>query len=152
MGSMAPGSWAKGTGIGVLLLFVLLAGCFKHTYTVGAGAPTGPVAYTEWRHHWIVGLISPGHELDVQDVCPSGDATIRQEQTFLNGLVAILTSGIYASMTVEVRCAGGMVHLDLNADEVRTIVSDAAFAERVGALLPGHVDDVQAAREMLLEE
>ena len=94
-------SWAAGTGIAALLLFVPLAGCFQHTYTVGAGAPTEPVAYSQWRHHWIAGLISPGHEMDVQEVCPSGNATIHQEQTFLNGLVAVLTTGIYVPRTVQ---------------------------------------------------
>ena len=70
MGLMGRGSWATGTGIAALLLLVPLAGCFQHTYTVGAGAPTGRVAYSQWRHHWIGGLISPDHEMDVQEVCP----------------------------------------------------------------------------------
>ena len=38
-------------------LIVVAAGCYEHTYTIGAGAPAGPVVYGEWQSHWLAGLI-----------------------------------------------------------------------------------------------
>ena len=130
-----------------LLLLLPLAGCFQHTYSVGSGAPTAPVAYDEWRHHWLFGLISPEHELELQRVCAgTSDATIHEEQSFLNGLVAALTAGIYAPRTIQVRCATGRADLDLNKDELRRITSDPMFVDWVEAVLPSRVTDVIAAQ------
>ena len=129
------------------LLLLPLAGCFEHTYTVGSGAPTAPVAYDEWRHHWLLGLISPEHELELQRVCAgTSDATIHQEQTLLNGLVGVLTGGIYAPRTIQIRCTTGRADLDLNKDELRRITSDPMFVEWVEAVLPTLVTDVVAAQ------
>ena len=55
--------------------FVLVvAGCYQHTYTVGAGAPAGPIVYDEWQSHWLGGLIG-GRTHDLGGTCPSGNAT-----------------------------------------------------------------------------
>ena len=44
--------------VAVVLAFPLMAaGCFEHTYTIGAGAPAGPVVYEEWQNQWLGGLI-----------------------------------------------------------------------------------------------
>jgi hypothetical protein len=92
--------------------------------------------YDEWRHHWLFGLISPEHELEIQQICAgSANATIEQEQTFLNGLVGALTGGIYSPTTIQVRCATGRIDLDLNEDELRRITSDPIFRDRVEAVL-----------------
>ena len=133
--------------LSTLFLLLPLAGCFEHTYVVGSGAPTAPVVYDEWRHHWLVGLISPDHELELQRVCAgASDATIHQEQTFLNGLVGALTAGIYVPRTVQIRCATGRADLDLNEDELRRITSDPRFVDWVEVVLPRRVTDVVAAR------
>ena len=73
-------------------LVMVTAGCYEHTYTVGRGAPAGPIVYEEWQNHWLGGLI--GHDThELETVCPSGNATIHDEQSFLNGLVSALTGG-----------------------------------------------------------
>ena len=129
------------------LLLLAVVGCFKQTYVVGSGAPVAPVVYDEWRHHWLAGLINPDHELELQRVCPgTSDATIHQEQTFLNGLISALTVGIYAPRTVQIRCATGRADLDLNEDELRRITSDPMFVDWVEAVLPSRVTDVMAAQ------
>ena len=85
----------RGTGrLMVTLLAVLAtAGCYEHTMSVGGGAPNAPVVYDHWENFWLGGLV--GHvKVDVQQMCPSGRATIESKQTFLNGLVTALTSSM----------------------------------------------------------
>ena len=136
-----------------VFLVLALTGCFKHTYVVGAGAPAAPLVYDEWRHHWLGGLINPDSRLELQAVCPGGsNATIHQEQTFLNGLVGVLTVGIYVPRTVKVRCAGGGADLDLGEDEVRRIIADPVFLDRLGALLPERVAEAEEAVAALAQQ
>lgn len=131
-----------------LTLALVLGACYEHTYTTGTGAPNGRVVYDQWRHHWLGGLISPEQELELRDVCPSGNATIHQEVTFLNGLIAGLTVGIYEPSTVEVRCADGRrSDLEFSADEVEGLVMDPAFLEWVEATLPERLQDVRSAQQ-----
>ena len=136
--------------IGAMCLLLAAAGCYEHTYTVGAGAPNAPVAYDKWHQHWIGGLISPDQEVRVREVCASGDATIHQELTFLNGLVSALTGGIFTPMTVKVRCRNGRrTSVDLSADDVARIVADPGFLDRVNTLLPDRLSEVQQALDGL---
>ena len=128
---------------------VVAAGCFEHTYTLGAGAPAGPVVYDEWQNHWLGGLIGERtHELG--EVCPSGNATIHDEQTFLNGLVAVLTSGIYTPTTVTIRCSTGQsAQLQLSRKEVVSILTAPAFRERLETVLPGRFRELESGIEAL---
>lgn len=138
------------TGLAVALLLGTGA-CYEHTVTVRGGAPHGPVVYDHWENHWLAGLI--GHtRVDVEELCPSGRATIVAKQTFLNGLVAALTSGIYTPTTLRVRCAGGR-RADVNLDEedVAGIVTDPEFVEWVGAEMPERREEVATAQAALQE-
>ena len=140
-----PQRRSRGTILGCVALMVALAGCYEHTFHVGAGAPYAPVVEDEWQNFWLGGLI--GHyRLDVERLCPTGDATIEAKQTFLNGLVAALTSGIYTPTTVKVRCrTGRRADLGLSAQDVRTLVGDPAFMDWVGQDMPGLLDEVTSA-------
>ena len=128
---------------------LLAAGCFEHTVQVGGGAPRGPVVYDHWEHFWLSGLV--GHtRVDVERMCPSGQATIEMKQTFLNGLVAGLTSGIYTPMTLKVRCRDGRrAALELSAGDVEGIVAADAFEALVAAELPERLPEVVEARAAL---
>ena len=142
-------SWRMLAALG---LVIVVSGCFEHTYTVGAGAPAGPVVYSEWQSHWLSGLIGERtHELDA--ICPSGNATVHDEQGFLNGLVTALTAGIYSPTTLTVRCSTGQrAQLELSKKEVVSIVTAPAFRQRVETLLPGRVRMVDAGIEALEED
>ena len=105
-------------------LLLACAGCYRHTYTLGAGAPAGPLVYDRWQHHWLWGLINPDRQLALKAVCASGDATIDTEMSFLNGLVNALTWGIYSPTTVKIRCAGASANLELDAEDIARIVAD----------------------------
>ena len=132
--------------LGSLVVLLTSVACYEHTYTVGAGAPSGPVVYDVWRHHWLGGLIDPDQEVEINEMCPSGDATVHEEWTFLNGLVTALTGAIYSPTTVTVRCRrGGRAELRLSSEDVKRIASSDAFLERVGVALPNRADDVREA-------
>ena len=129
--------------LGACAVVVIAAGCYEHTYYIGAGSPPeGAIVYDHWRHHWIGGLISPDHEMELAEVCPSGNATIKNEVTFLNGLVSALTTGIYSPTTVKVRCVTGRdADLGFDEGEVSEIVSDPAFLDWVEAVSPDLLEE-----------
>jgi hypothetical protein len=136
---------SRGTILVCVALMLGLAGCYEHTFNVGRGAPYAPIVEDDWQTFWLAGLV--GHyRLDVEEMCPSGDATIEAKQTFLNGLVAALTSGIYTPTTVRVRCrTGRRADFDLSERDVATLVGDPAFLDWVGHEMPERLDEVTSA-------
>lgn len=125
-----------------MVVAVVATGCLEHTYQVGGGAPAAPVVYEEWHHHWLGGLIGE-RSIEIEQYCPSGRATIHDEQSFLNGLVSALTSGIYMPTTVKIRCDDGMssaVEVELDEGEVMTILEAPVFLHRVEELIPGRLE------------
>ena len=137
-----------GTTVMSALLPLVLAGCFEHTFTVGAGAPTAPVVYDHWEHFWLDGLI--GHtEMDIREMCPSGHATIEGNQTFLNGFVTALTVGIYSPTTIKIRCeTGRRADFELSGEDVQSIVLDERFLDAVEATVPERLEEVRAAQAL----
>ena len=130
-------------GMMTMGLLVAASGCYEHTYTVGQGAPVGPVVYSEWHSSWLGGLIGE-RNIVVDRVCPSGNATIHDEMSFLNGLVATLTAGIYTPTEVKIRCDTGVaVGLQLDEQDVQSIVSSPVFLDRVERLIPERSIEVE---------
>ena len=133
-------------------LVIVTAGCYEHTFTVGQGAPMGPVVYQEWQNQWLGGLIGD-RDHDIGQLCPSGNATIHDEQSFLNGLVQVLTGGIYSPTTVTIRCASGRSEdIDLTRGEVMAIVTSTAFMQRVERLLPDRLEETQLGVRALQQD
>lgn len=90
----------------IISLALLCGACMHHSYTVGGGAPNGRVVYERWHAHWLFGIIGEDN-VDVNAVCPSGNATVRNDITFVNGLIGALVGVIYYPTTVVVYCADG---------------------------------------------
>ena len=135
----------KGTLLSTVLILAL-AGCYEHTFTVGAGAPHGPVVSDHWENFWLGGLVGH-HRYDIEEICPSGNATIEGYQSFLNGLVAGLTAGIYTPTTLMIRCQTGQrADLELSEEDVQRIVLDERFLEAVEAALPERLEEVREAQ------
>ena len=125
-----------------------LTGCLQHTYTIGAGAPVGQQVYKNWHHHWFFGLIRSQHQEDLvlADLCPSGNATIHEETSFVNGLVDILTWFIYSPTTVTILCDDGtQAEVALSADDVERIVRDPLFPQFVAEVAPMRLAEAEAA-------
>jgi len=134
----------------ILALFVVLtlAACFQHTFTVGEGAPTGEIVYKHWHHHWLFGLIRPKlqREVALAKFCPSGNATIHEEVTFLNGLIDVLIGVIYSPTTVTIQCDDGtMAELELSAEEVSALVHDPLFLQAVEEVAPDRLAEARTA-------
>lgn len=137
----------RATMLCVLALLLVVTACYRHTFTVGAGAPDGRLVYDQWEHFWIAGLINH-QRYDLGERCPGGDATIDARQTFLNGLVAALTAGIYTPTTVQIRCADGrQASLKLDGLDVALMVGDRRFVYWVATEMPERLPEVVAARE-----
>ena len=124
----------------------------QHTHTIGAGAPDGPIVYDEWQGHWLGGLIGERTH-NVSQICPSGNATIHDEQTFLNGLVGVLTAVIYTPTKLTIRCSTGQrVDIVLSEEEVLSILIAPAFREQVAVLLPDRLHELEPGIEALEED
>lgn len=138
----------KGVVLSLTLVAVAmlpLAGCFQHTFTIGAGAPDGELVYKAWHHHWLFGLIRPEYQEDVlvSKLCPSGNATIHKETTFLNGLVDVLIGFIYSPTTVTITCDdGSMASFELSSEDVAAIVTDPLFLELIQESAPERLAEV----------
>jgi len=85
------------------ILMVATVGCFKHTYQIGAGAPDGDLVYDAWHSHWVFGIIGD-ETVNVSEVCASGNATIHDEVSFVNGLIASLIGFVWAPTSVTITC------------------------------------------------
>lgn len=136
------------TVLSVLLLAVLAAGCLHHTFTVGTGAPDGRQVYKVWHHHWLFGIIRPQHQknIEIPELCPSGNATIYEKTSFLNGLVDVLVGIIYSPTTVTILCDDGtQTAVELSEEEVTAVVHDPLFLEVVAEFVPERMPEVQAA-------
>jgi hypothetical protein len=103
-----------------------LVGCFSHTYKVGTGGNTASAPkYSEWQSHFVYGLIGGG-DVDVRSVCPSGNATVKNKISFVNGLIGSLVGVIYYPTTVEVYCADGAAAASTKDGKTSSLVIPAA--------------------------
>ena len=83
---------------------VCMTGCYHQTVNTGLSPAPGPVINkTAGVSFW--GL--SGAEVDATRECPNGVAVVETQQTFLNGLIAGLTLGLYTPQTVSITCAAG---------------------------------------------
>lgn len=87
-----------------LLSAVLLTGCYHQV--VSTGLPAGETKIMKpWTATWIFGLV-PATPIDVRAQCPGGVAEVDTQMTFLNGLAAAVTLGIFTPRSVTVTCSG----------------------------------------------
>ncbi len=146
----------KATRLAILVASALgltLTGCLQHTFSIGTGAPEdGAMVYKNWHHHWLFGLIRPTHQekIDLADYCPSGNATLHEETSFVNGLVDALTWFIYSPTTVTILCDDGSeTEIALSPDDVFRVVHDPRFPELVADVAPARLAKAEAALENL---
>lgn len=118
--------------------------CFKHSYTVGTGGNTShDPAYTKWHSHFLYGIIGE-KDVAVREVCPSGNGTVKDEVSFVNGLVGALIGIVYYPTTVEVYCADGggkAAMLTLSPATMRAIAIDPKTGDAVEG-----IDEAQAQK------
>jgi hypothetical protein len=89
-----------------MLLGALLPGCYATVIRSGAPASPAAVAYDERWHHGILhGIAEVSGPYDLSQICPQGWAEIETKTSFPNWLLSLVTSGVYSSQTVSVRCS-----------------------------------------------
>jgi Bor protein len=126
-----------------LALGLVLSGCFHQV--VQTGRTPGPtVVKKPWTATWLWGIV-PATPIDVTRDCPGGIATVETKQTFMNGLVGVLTLGIFTPRDVTVTCASGtargsgmkefIVARDASQDERLQVMADA-IAESARSMQP----------------
>ncbi len=94
---------------GLLLATLLLSGCHTISYR-GRGSPSG-VEQEQWNNYFLWGLAPGSNDIDLQKLCPSGPARWKSQQSFVQGLIGVVTLGIYSPRSVHVECASGNAFL-----------------------------------------
>jgi hypothetical protein len=85
------------------LFATVCIGCFHATIETGA-TPSTLTIEKSFAASWIDGLVPPS-TVETAEKCPNGVAIVETQRTFVNGLVAFLTWGIYTPMWIKVTCA-----------------------------------------------
>ncbi|GEM_PF-657448 len=163
----------KKLGVGLSVLAALAAvGCYKHSYTVGSGGNLNadPKYSNGFESHWFFGIIGES-EVDIKQVCPSGNATIKDRISFLNGLIGAFIGIVWHPSTVEVYCGEGGAaapaaapaeekpaeaaepaepatsKLQLTPEQMRRIAADPRTMEWAMKVSPLKAAELQAAME-----
>lgn len=110
---------------------VLLTGCFHQVVSTGM-APGTTVVAKPWTSTWIFGLVE-AKPINVRQECPGGVALVASKMSFLNGLAAGLTFGIWTPQDVTITCAGGRASLDASVIQLplgEAVTESVALAAR----------------------
>lgn len=85
-----------------IFLSTFMSSCFSHKFAIGDGPQTG-VQVVERNNFFLYGLI-PGKVSDPQNMAGGAeDFEITEVQTFVDGLIGVLTIGIYTPSTTKVQ-------------------------------------------------
>lgn len=86
-----------------LVAATILGGCYHAT--VDTGITPGPTQVEdEWASSWVGGLVPPD-AVDGESECGgAGVARVETQQSFLNGVVSVLTLGVFTPMEISVTC------------------------------------------------
>jgi hypothetical protein len=92
-------------GVAAAICLAATIGCYHQVVQTGL-SPGTTVISKPWTATWLWGLV-PAGAIDVTQQCASGIATVETQMSFMNGLVGVLTLGIYTPRDVKVTCASG---------------------------------------------
>ena len=119
----------RGWAGGLLAAMLLLTGCYTISYK-GNRSGSG-VEKDEWGNYFLWGLVGETN-VNLATMCPSGVARWKSQQTFVQGLIGIVTLGIYIPRSVMVECASGTaleIQLDPWNGQRQLAVLDGSAAE-----------------------
>ena len=85
------------------------------------------VVQHKWVSTWIFGLVE-AKPIDARLSCPTGVATIDTQTSFVNGLAAMITLGIWDPQTVTITCASGTAALP-QGTELFHVAAQASAAD-----------------------
>lgn len=85
------------------ILSVVVTGCAQQSFVMSQGASQPAV---EESHHFFIDGLAQEKEIDAAAVCGSADKVSRVEvqKTFVNGLLGVVSFGIYTPREARVYC------------------------------------------------
>ena len=87
-----------------VLTALSLSACHTMSFDVAEG-PSGKIVQ-ERRSFYFWGL-TPTRSIDVLQYCPAGAVAVSEEETFVDGVFAAITLGIWSPRTSYYHCASG---------------------------------------------
>ncbi len=109
-----------------LALLAATAGCYHAVIDTGRPA-SATVVTKSFAPSFIYGLVPPA-PLNVSQQCTSGVAKVETMHTFVEGLVAAITWGIFTPMSMKVTCAAAAPGRDDATFVTRGLAPDAQAA------------------------
>lgn len=95
---------ARRLGIAVAIASLLATACHSMRFEVGNGPEVNVVH--DRKTYWLGGLVNT-QRVDVSQFCPAGAVAIREETTFVDGLLGLVTLSIYTPRSSYYHCAEG---------------------------------------------
>lgn len=100
-------TWSRSCRISLAtVMAVVLLGCATVTIrNQGERKISSPPTYKKTQHFFLWGLVGE-RSIDVSEVCgDQGTEQMQTQMTFVNGLLRLITLGIYAPRTAKVWCS-----------------------------------------------
>ena len=94
-----------GKALVVAASLVATTACYHQVIQTGR-APGPTIIEKPWTATWVWGIIG-ATPINVSQQCKRGVATVETQMTVVNGLVYIITFGVYAPRDVKITCASG---------------------------------------------
>jgi hypothetical protein len=93
--------------LAVLVVASLLSGCHKIYYhkTSQMVANKNSATVNEWHHNGVIGLVEFSDPTDLKNYCGAGGwKSVETEDSFLTGLVSVVTYNLYTPRMANVMC------------------------------------------------
>ena len=135
------------------------AACYHAVVETGRPAGT-TVVQKNWVNTFVFGLVA-AQPIDVTAQCPGGVAKVETQQTFVNGLVGLVTLGIYTPQSATITCAAGrsgMIDggapnvgaLDPRGHTVIAVADNATADERTAAFRSAAEESARTGRPVFV--
>lgn len=85
---------------------IAVSGCHKIYYHNGGPSVANKTAanYNDWHHDGVFGIVEFSDPIDLKKYCERGWNTVETENSFLTGLVSVLTYGLYTPREANLVC------------------------------------------------
>lgn len=139
--------------LAIVLALTTSAACYHAVVETGRPAGT-TVVQKSWVNTFVFGLV-PASDIDVSARCPGGVARVETQQTFVNGLVGLITLGIYTPQSATITCAAGRTgaldsRFDTRGHTVVAIADGATAADRSAALRSAAEESARIGRPVFV--
>ena len=136
----------RGIRLLTLVSLCVVVGACHHAVIDTGLTPSTQTIHEPWANSWIYGLVPPS-KVETAEGCAAGVARVETQRTFLNGLVGLLTFGIYTPMEIKVTCAASS-----NGDapeQVDLSIEDGASLDEIQATFMTAADRAVEERRVI---